>query len=482
MTLLFFGPRLDRPSAIGDEGRPRATSLTAAAVTVLGLSAAMTFVIDLPGFVFGVVFLVSVMVAGAAILKRNRIGALVLGHLTFLPFASALFGLLVGVATVTPYGTLIVGFTLSILGITGSWTDVLDSDHVRSVGMQTLIAYVSMVAYFFAFGILGTIGWPVGLLIAVFTAGVGPSASLVGFSLLLLMFCVSIRIALSALPIAELAPASRRRAVAEQVTRWRYVAGRVALGCAGTAVVLGLCWATGVLALLYAAVPGIALLFQQLSSPFTAIPVVVATVVCFVAAVAAWLLRRSTQKVDSSTRETAAVVAGLPLLIGMVPLLLEALGLPIYYGLSIAIVLMVAGPIATLIAIAVWIAVVEFGVLPDRASGPAFAGAGLVVATIGAGLAGLPSPFVFACAAGALFVWDSSSFGLGVTAELGHLPETRRLELLHGVLGIGFGVLAVLGVMGLDFLRTALSSSVEVGSAATVAVVGVLMLLAPLRG
>lgn len=482
MTLLFFGPRLDRPSAIGDEGRPRATSLTAAAITVLGLSAAMTFVVEMPGLVFGVVFLVSVMVAGAAILRKNRIGALVLGHLTFLPFASALFGLLVGIATVTPYGTLTVGFTLAILGITGSWTDVLNSEHVRSVGMQTLIAYVSMVAYFFAFAILGTIGLPVSILVAGFIDGVGPSASLVGFSLLLLMFCLSIRTALSMLPIVELAPASRRQAVAEQVTQWRGVATRMVLGCAGTAFILGFCWAIGILAQLYTVIPGTALLFGQLSSPYTAIPVVGVTVVCFVSAAVAWLIRRSTLKVDSSTRETAAVVAGIPLLIGMIPLTVEALGLPIYVGLMIGIVLTVAGPVATLVAIAVWVAMVEFSVLPDRASGPALAGTGLVVATIGAGLAGLPSPFVFACAAGALFVWDVSSFGLGVTAELGHLPETRRLELLHGVLGIGFGILAVIGVMGLDFLRTAVSSTVEVGPAATVAVIGVLMLLAPLRG
>jgi len=72
----------------------------------------------------------------------------------------------------------------------------------------------------------------------------------------------------------------------------------------------------------------------------------------------------------------------------------------------------------------------------------------MVVATVGAGLAGVPSVAVFACITAGMVAWDVSAFGLGVTADLGHIPETRRLELFHGLLGVGIGIVAVAVPLG----------------------------------
>lgn len=480
--LLLFGPRLDRPSAIGDEGRPRATSLNIAAFAVFLLFLAATATIDLLELLPTVGFVIGVMVAGMTMLDTNRIGSLLLGHLSFLPFASAFLGLVGLLIMTTPYGLLAAGLSISVLGIAGSWTDVLDSDHVRSVAKQSLISYVSMIGSLVGIVFFGGLGYLLVGLIQAFVGGVGPSASVVGFNLLLFGFGLSVRAALSVVPIAQLAPASERDALDERVTAWQEVATQVALRSLFATVALMVLWLAGVLEALYTT-PGVATLFELFSSPFVAIPIVAGAVLCLVAAAGAWLIRRLTRDVDPSTaRDLAAVIAGGLLLFTIVPLVATGLSVSSGYGYMMAIMLAVVGPPIVLIGMGIGLAAVQFGVLPDRASGPALAGAGLVVATIGASTASVPAPLVFACAAGALLVWDASSFGLGVTAELGHLPETRRLELFHGVLSVALGVVAVLALTGVDYLRVLLGSAVGAMPAAILAVVGVLAVLTPFRG
>lgn len=480
--ILLFGPRLDRPSAIGEEGRPRATSLSIAAFTVFALFVATTYAVGMVQLLPIIGFAVGVAVAGMTMLDRNRIGPLLLGHLSFLPFASALVGLVYMSFTVTPFGALGVGFTLSALGVAGSWANVLDDDHVRSVTKQSVIAYVSMVCSVVALFSVISFGSLVLEMVRAFVSGGDPSASVVGFALLVFVFGLSLRTALSVVPIAQLAPASKRATYAERVTRWRETATDAAAWSIVAVVVLTVCLLAGILETMYAAVPGLATLFVALSSPFVVLPTVAIAAVCLLAAAGAWLVRRLARNVDpSAARDHAAAIAGPLLLITIVPLVAAGLSVSGGYGYLMAVFFAVVGPPAVFLALGVWLAAVALGVLPDRASGPALAGAGLVVTTVGAGVANAPSPMVFACAAGALLVWDAGSFGLGVTAELGHLPETRRLELFHGVLSVAIGVAAVVVLTGIDRLRVLLGSAVGAMPAAILAVVGVLALLVQFR-
>jgi nitrate reductase NapE component len=481
--VLFVGPRLDRPSAVGDEGRPRATSLTVAAVVVVALFAAVSAAVGRAELVPAVGFLVGVTVAGAALLGRNRLGPLVLGHLCVVPFASALLAVLVFALATTPYGVLVTGFTVAALAIAATWTDVARVEHVRSVLAQVTTSYVSMLFGVAVVALVGGFGLAVWILLSAFVGGVGPTASAVGFAVLAALAGFSLRVALRALPVAEFAARSRRDAVAARVTWWRRRATLGALGCLLAAVGLGTAGAAGLTGTLYATVPATAVAFSLLSTPIAVGAVVAVATACLLAAVVAWLARRLTRRLDpSATRRTAGVLAGALLVVASVPLTATALSLRGSTGLFVGVVLALVGPVGVLVVGGVAVVAVEFGLLPDRAAGPALAAAGVVVATVGAALASLPTALVLACAAGALVVWDTSSFGLGVTAELGHRPETRRLELLHAVLGVGLGIAAVAALTALDLLRTWLGPTAGATSVAALAVVGVLLLVAPLRG
>jgi hypothetical protein len=88
---------------------------------------------------------------------------------------------------------------------------------------------------------------------------------------------------------------------------------------------------------------------------------------------------------------------------------------------------------------------------------------------------------VFGATAGALVVWDVGTFGLGVTAELGHLPDTRRLELYHGVFAVGVGLAAVAVATAADAAIRPVGATVGTPAAMAVAAVGVLLVLVTLR-
>jgi hypothetical protein len=206
--------------------------------------------------------------------------------------------------------------------------------------------------------------------------------------------------------------------------------------------------------------------------------VVLGTVALLAAALANGL-RLVTTHLDASTGRLVAALGAAGLFFAL--FLLVFLLVPGFVSsviLSRALLL----PLLLVFVLGASLAFVEFGVLPDRAGGPAVAAAGLFVAVLGAGLAALPAPIVFAIVAGALLVWDVSTFGLGVTAELGHLPETRRLELFHGVLAVGVGAVAVAGLWGVVVGRRLFRIVGGGPIAATVLVVGVLLLAAVVRG
>jgi len=216
-----------------------------------------------------------------------------------------------------------------------------------------------------------------------------------------------------------------------------------------------------------------------LSSWYVLAPLLAVAVGSLFAGLVAVVLRRLTRRTaPDATRRTAALVVGVVivaltpigfLLLLVSPLVAWLLALVVGIGPLVFIILGGGGVLAG------W-----GGLLPDRSGGPAIAATGLVIAAIGLGM---HSPvLVFACIAGAVLVWDLATFGLGVTGELGHLPETRRLELFHGVVAVAVGGGAVLVTIGLETLRTGAFAGVGGTSALALVAVGALVLLLPLRG
>jgi len=101
---------------------------------------------------------------------------------------------------------------------------------------------------------------------------------------------------------------------------------------------------------------------------------------------------------------------------------------------------------------------------------------------LGGGVAGFPSLFVFAAVTAGLVAWDVGTFGLGVTAELGHIPETRRLELYHGVVAVGIGLLGIAGLTALDLARRSVGAAIGSPTTMGLAVLGVVLVAVGLRG
>jgi hypothetical protein len=154
-------------------------------------------------------------------------------------------------------------------------------------------------------------------------------------------------------------------------------------------------------------------------------------------------------------------------------------------GLSGAAVLAAVIPLAGMLCMlcySVGPLAVAVNVLPDRAGSLSLASAGLLVTGIGAAVLRVPAPVVFACVAGSMVVWDAGEFGLGLTMELGHRPDTRRLELLHCVATVSLAVGAVLLATGLAALFGRVGPQAPILSATVLAVAGVFALLGPIRG
>ena len=115
--------------------------------------------------------------------------------------------------------------------------------------------------------------------------------------------------------------------------------------------------------------------------------------------------------------------------------------------------------------------------VPDRTGAPAMVAVGLFVAAVAATRV---SPLLaVVCVAAACLGWDLSTFGLGVTAELGHRPRTRRLVLVHGVVSVAVGTVAVLAVLALEALRPFVAGN---ALPAFVVAGGVFLVVATLRG
>lgn len=474
--MAFFGPRLDRPSAVGTEGRPRATSLTIASVVAIGLFVLAGWAVGSPRAVLSVGTMVGFTVAGAALQTRHRLAERFVGHLAFLPFATLLVARLVQVGT-RPRGLMLAGFIVAMVALGLTWANVGDRDGLGEAAAGAGLTYASLYAWIVAGAIVGVAYTAVVSLVTGPLIARAPAMAFVAFAGTISATAFALRMALGSLPILQLTPRTDRDRVRDRLAR--YQRGTTLLGVASGIVAMVSILVFGFAGGLTRTWGVLGPMFGVLGSPLVLGPVVVVGTVAVLAAVVAAGLRVLTTHVDASTGRLIAAIAAAGLFFAL--FLLVALLLP---GILSVVVLSLALliPIGLLVVLVVVIGAVEFGVIPDRAGGPAIAAAGLVAAAIGAGMAGIQPPIVFAIVAGALVVWDVSTYGLGITAELGHLPETRRLELFHGVLAVGVGAVAVLGLWGIVVGRRTLRYVGGGPVAAAVLVVGVLLLAAVLRG
>jgi len=474
-----FGPRLDRPSAVGDEGRPRETSLGILAVTVVGLAIATGVVLGDPMSLLGFSLITGVTAAGVALLDRDTLGEKVVGHLCFLPGAM-LIAMLVIMAS-GQQTLLIAGFVLALLGTASAWADVGADEPLESALSQGILSYVFGLCWLFGGAIVLAALYLCWQLATGVSAAGDPTAGAIGFLVLFGLVLGSLRVALHGIPVIQLMPRNRRAAVRDRLARSKRVLTVAAL----------LSFGSGLLSLVFLAtpspavglVPGGPVVVEVLTSLFVLGPLLALGAAALLVAGLVVGARQVTQQFDEQkTRTVAAAIAGAGYLVVLVFGLLPQMASLLIVAPVVFVMFVLLAPLAVFVVVGLALLAVRIDLFPDRAGGPALAGAGLVVAAIGMDSAALPAPLVFATVAGALVVWDAGSFGLGITAELGHRPVTRRLELYHGVFAVGIGVVAVAGATALYAVRTATLGATGNTVAMTVAVVGTLLLGALLRG
>lgn len=481
--MALFGPRLDRPSVIGDDGRPRATSLTVASVLVAAVFVGATRQLGVFQVTMGVGTAAGLVTAGLALLNRDRFTTLFIGQLCFLPAGSALVAGLAGLLVLGPaYGLFFTGFAITLVALGASWANADSAASVRPALFQGGLSYLLTLAWVVAVAVIA------GVVLFIRELLLSSSAPSPGLAVVLFVACLFVgtlcfRLGLRWLPIRQLAPRRLGHSIDDWLVRLRRVTTTLLVFSLAVGVVaLGTAFFGG-FSLLTSAVPGVTTLLGLLATQPVALLLVGPGLFTLFVGLVALGLRRLTRPVDaSSNRVLAAFVAGLFFVIGLLPFTLSLAPIPLSISPVLAILAVAFGPIG-LFLIGGLVVVAEYATLvPSRAGGPALGAAGMVLATVGGALVGTPSPLVFAMAAVAMIVWDVSTFGLGVTEELGHLPETRRLELFHALVTVGVGIVTVVGLTALDYVRTSLASGVVVVGAAALAVLGTLLVLAPLKG
>ncbi|MBX0285102.1 glycosyl transferase [Halomicroarcula sp. F28] len=477
------GTRLDNPSAVGDEGRPRGASLTVIAVVVVAVLAAAGYLVGKPLMFTSFALFVGFMSAGMALLSRDRLQSTVLGHLLFLPSAvvlSALVGAsgLLGLAT-PGVAALAVGALAAMFGVTAGWNDAFDQPTVRTTLVESGLSYLLFVVWLIVLGVfvgLGLLGRGVVLSL---TRGAGSVVSFFGLFGLLAIAAFCLYVAVRAFPAIELTPVHRRDAARARYRRLKSTLLRLT-AVAGIAVVVGfLGLVTGTIQPLLSVpfVGGPIVVLTRL----TAIPLASVATLALIMAVLAWVTRRATAGFENlSTRTVGAAVAAVcysVALLASIPTFLRLgyIGVAFFYLVPVLPLLVYLGLVGVVIGFAT-------GMLPGRAASPAVVAAGLVAMGLGGAMYGFPSLFVFAAVTGALVTWDVGTFGLSVTAELGHIPETRRLELYHGVVAVGIGLVAVAGLTVIDLARRSVGSGIGSPTTMGLAVLGVVLVAVGLRG
>lgn len=464
---MSFGPPLDAPSAVGDEGRPRATSLTVVSFVLAALVTAVGYRLGQWDLLASLGVVTGLTAAGLALLDRRRFVHRFFGHALLTWFGMPLAGLVVLAPYIGRRAVAVAGAGVALFGLTATWSDTGDRQSLRRglyAGVRTTVA---------------TVVW---LTLGLLVAGVGvvlvrlppssepsPAAALVGFCGVLAAASAATLVGLRWLPLRRLAPRPRRARVGATARRLQ-VATVVLMA---TAVVLG---SLGTLAPNAdgGGLGGIA----AVVAPALASRLVVGAVVSVAGTVfLAGALARTARAVarrgdpDSSDR-LAAALAGFPL----AALIVVAVLVDPLFGL-VVLAAVLGGQLLMLVGLAVGLGAGALGVVPDRTGAPATTAAGLLLAAVA--LAPMSPLLAAACVAASCLSWDLSTFGLGVTAELGHRPRIRRLVVVHGLLSVAVGSLAVLAVVGLARLQGAVAGD---AFPAIVVATGALLVVATVRG
>lgn len=461
------GPRLDRPSAVGDEGRPRAASQTIAALVVVGIAVAVTAVWSIVELLALLGFGVVLFVGGLGLLGRATVGTQVVGHVLYHAGAVAVVGVVIVALGGASYVLALGGLFVALLGVAASWANVMEREQLATTTQRAAVSYVAALAWLVGLVAGWLVVWAGGEAVRLVLDATTTAQSLSGGLGLAAVAGLLIRGACWAVPVAPLAPAA---------DRGRYRAIARGLSRAGTAVAIAS--VVGVVAIAVygpdrvtdaaTADPALGPALGALSSLPVVATLVALSVVCGVAILVGLGAREVASQVDAGNVDgLAGALAGL--------LIAVAFGLLVLVVESIAALALVA-PIVTIVVGFLVVAAIDWGAVPRRAGGPALATVGLLWAGVGVALANLPGPLVFACVAGAMVVWDCATFGLGLTVELGHRPETRRLELSHGVISIGVGAAVVLALTAIDWLHGRAGDAVSAWPAVALAVLGAVLL------
>lgn len=473
------GPRLDRPSGVGEEGRPRSTSQTIAAVVAVAVCVAVLGVLGAMQALSFVGLAIALFVPGMALLTRESIGEQVVGNLLYHAGAVLVVVALYLVGR-GPLGVVVSGLFVALFGVAATWSNVLERDRLEEATRSAATSYVSILGWVVAIvaaSALAVAGWNV---VQTVLRASEPTTSLFGVLAVIVVTGLLVRGAAWALPVGALAPRDRRESLV-QMSTWAGQVGSVVAALAFFAIVVAGALGQTRIEAFATNTPAVGSSLAVLTSPPVVVPLAVLAAVCGVGTAFGYGARKLAGQLDAGDYDViASVLAGFVFavfLVGTVILPLAAISpfLPVLVGFALVI------PVVAIVFGLLGVAAIDGGVVPPRAAGPALGACGLLLSGVGTALVGQPAPLTFACVAGAMVVWDCSTFGLGLTVELGHRPDTRRLELYHGVLSVGLGVAVVLVATGLSHLRAVTGGVASAWPAVGLAVLGAVLLAVAAR-
>ncbi|MCJ0618896.1 glycosyl transferase [Haloarcula hispanica] len=475
---MIGGPRLDTPSAVGDEGRPRATSLTIVALIVAAFALATGVLSGDPRLFSGIALLAGIAVAGLTLLDRDGLGPTVIGHLCFLPAAT---GVVASVGQVSVAPLLALGVAVAMVGVATAWTDVLDRETVSEATVSSVVSYLFAVVGLVVGTVVVALAWLCWKVVSAVAGGASPIATTVCLGVLGVAASGCLYFAVTQLPLLQLTARSRRDAMVARLKQGTQSLKLVALGSAAFSVVVPLALLVTPFGQLVAS-PPFSLGIRLLSSWVVLAPLLAVTAGALLAGSGAIVIRKFTTEFDAaSVRTVGAAIAAAGYVVLLAPFLLR-IGIFGFASLPAVFFGALLLPLVVYLLLVLVIGGLTFGLLPARAGPAALTASGLICASIGVAQADLSSLLVFAGVVGGLVVWDVGTFGLGLTAELGHRPETRRLELYHSVFAVGVGLLGIAAVGLVDTARHAVGAAIGSPETMALAAIGVLLLLAPLRG
>jgi hypothetical protein len=324
---------------------------------------------------------------------------------------------------------------------------------------------------------------------ALVPANAGPD--LFGFAFLVALAVLSVRSAVRALPVTELAPKDDRDRIAallDQAERALTKALWISFG----GLILGIVFA---FVLHYVELPTIVseAIASTAGTPVVRGPLFVVALVAGTTAIGTRLVDHVGRPVLNYRHRAAAATGGLAFAVGIVavhPLIFRAIAAVtgteevLSIDSFVRLVGLLAALDVVLVLLLVTLLIVPFlvgvGLASDRAVGHAIASSGLLA---GAVATASNPPLVVALVVGALVAWDVGEFAVRVGQEVGRDADTTRVEAIHAAGSVGVAVVAALVAGGAYALVQVLNASGRVALVAlAIAVVGTFLLAATLRG